>query len=53
MPKSFRLSLTAAVLLALAGCASPPPPEPFESYPKAPAKKCVDAKTQLETGRRC
>ena len=52
MPKSFRLALSAAVLLALAGCASPPPPAPLD-YPAAPPRKCIDAKTQLETGRRC
>ena len=51
MRTSPRLVLLTALVVALAGCATPPPPEP--AYPAAPPKKCVDAKTQLETGRRC
>lgn len=43
----------AAVLAALsvAGCASAPPPQAVAS-PDPPPRKPLDAKTQLETGRR-
>ncbi|MBX9741807.1 MAG: YgdI/YgdR family lipoprotein [Beijerinckiaceae bacterium] len=37
--------------LSLAGCASPPPQQAV-LYPDAPPRKPLDAKTQLETGRR-
>jgi hypothetical protein len=42
----------AATFLALsvAGCATTPPP--VVAYPDAPPKKQLDAKTQLETGRK-
>jgi hypothetical protein len=39
------------VALSLAGCASPPPPQAVV-YPDAPPRKPLDAKTQLESGRR-
>ena len=45
----LRLSLAAALTLAIAACATTPPPPP--DYPP-PAKRPLDAKTQLETGHR-
>ncbi|NNM72361.1 hypothetical protein [Enterovirga aerilata] len=45
----LRLSVAAALTLAIAACASNPPPAP--DYPP-PGKPQLDAKTQLETGRR-
>ena len=45
----LRLSLAAALALTIAACATTPPPAP--DYPP-PGKRPLDAKTQLETGRR-
>ena len=50
MPSFTRLSVAAALALALAACATTPPPPPAD-YPP-PNKRQLDAKTQLETGRR-
>ena len=44
-----RLSLAAALALTMAACATTPPPPP--DFPP-PGKRQLDAKTQLETGRR-
>ena len=44
----LRLSLAAALALTIAACATTPPPP---DYPP-PGKRPLDAKTQLETGRR-
>lgn len=49
MKNLIRLSLAATIALAAAACASNPPPPP--DYPP-PGKRPLDAKTQLETGRR-
>jgi hypothetical protein len=49
MSPVLRLSLATAFVLAVAACASAPPPPP--DYPP-PGKRQLDAKTQLETGRR-
>jgi predicted small lipoprotein YifL len=46
----LRLSVAAALTLTIAACASAPPPPP-EDY-AAPSRRQLDAKTQLETGRR-
>ena len=46
----LRLSVAAALTITIAACASAPPPPP-EDY-AAPAGRQLDAKTQLETGRR-
>ena len=46
----LRLSVAAALTLAIAACATTPPPE--ADYPPPPGKRQLDAKTQLETGRR-
>lgn len=46
---SMKLSLAAVIALAVAACATTPPPPP--DYPP-PGKRQLDAKTQLETGRR-
>jgi hypothetical protein len=47
---TFARSLDALGLaMSLAACATTPPPP--EMTP--PPKKCLDAKTQLETGRKC
>ncbi|MDB5559979.1 MAG: hypothetical protein JWQ36_2913 [Enterovirga sp.] len=45
----LRLSIAAALTLTIAACASAPPPPP--DYPP-PGQRALDAKTQLETGRR-
>ena len=45
----LRLSIAAALALSIAACATQPPPPP--DYPP-PGKRQLDAKTQLETGRR-
>lgn len=42
--------LAAALALAMAACATTPPPPPSD-YPP-PGARPLDAKTQLETGRR-
>jgi hypothetical protein len=49
MTKLLRTLIPLGMLLAIAGCAAPPPPEP--DYPPPP-KKQLDAKSQLETGRK-
>lgn len=46
----LRLSLATILALSIAACASAPPPPPPD-YP-APGARRLDAKTQLETGRR-
>ncbi len=46
----LRLSVAAALTLTLAACASAPPPPEADYAP--PGKRQLDAKTQLETGRR-
>jgi predicted small lipoprotein YifL len=46
----LRLSLAAALTLTIAACASAPPPPEADYAP--PGKRQLDAKTQLETGRR-
>ena len=46
----LRLSIAAGLTLMIAACASAPPP-PSDDY-AAPARRQLDAKTQLETGRR-
>lgn len=45
----IRLSIAAALAFSIAACATTPPPE-AEFAP--PSKRQLDAKTQLETGRR-
>lgn len=45
----LRLSLATALVLTIAACASAPPPPP-DYAPPGPRR--LDAKTQLETGRR-
>lgn len=47
----LRLSVAAALTLAVAACASNPPPPPEADF-APPGKRQLDAKTQLETGRR-
>ena len=49
MPPFLRLSLATALTLLIAACATQPPPPP--DYPP-PGGRRLDAKTQLETGRR-
>lgn len=49
MSPIIRLSAAAALVLAVAACATAPPPPP--DYPP-PGQRQLDAKTQLETGRR-
>lgn len=45
----IRLVLLAGIALSVAACATTPPPPP--DYPP-PAARPLDAKTQLESGRR-
>jgi hypothetical protein len=52
MTKIFRPALALVLALGLTACATTPPPPPPVDYP-APPKKCVDVKTDLETGRKC
>lgn len=50
-----KLSLPLAAFIAalsLAGCASNPEPPPPANVDLTPTKRPLDAKTQLETGRR-
>ena len=49
MSSCLRLSILTALVLAVAACATTPPPPP--DYPP-PGPRRLDAKTQLETGRR-
>jgi hypothetical protein len=46
----LRLTVAAALTLTVAACASAPPPPEADYAP--PGKRQLDAKTQLETGRR-
>lgn len=46
---AIRLTFAALIALSIAACATTPPPVP-EYAP--PGKRQLDAKTQLETGRR-
>ncbi|MGD0564069.1 MAG: hypothetical protein ABSA66_13350 [Roseiarcus sp.] len=48
MSNVFRSLIALSLALSLAACAAAPPPPP-EIAP--PAKKPLDAKTQLETGK--
>lgn len=48
MQPMIRLSIAAALALSIAACATQPPPP--DAPP--PGKRQLDAKTQLETGRR-
>ena len=50
MSTFVRSLIALGLALSLAACAANPPPPP-EMTP--PPKKCLDAKTQLETGRKC
>lgn len=50
MSASVRSLIALGLVLSLAACTANPPPPP-EMTP--PPKKCLDAKTQLETGRKC
>jgi hypothetical protein len=49
MSKILGAVITLALALSLAACAPPPPPPQVQIAP--PAKRPLDAKTQLETGR--
>ena len=51
MTRLLRTLIPVGMILAIAGCSAPPPP-PEASYPPPPPKKQLDAKTQLETGRK-
>ncbi len=46
---AIRLTFAALVALSIAACATTPPPPPDYA---PPGKRPLDAKTQLETGRR-
>lgn len=49
MSTLIRSFIALGLALSLAACAaSPPPPEMTP-----PPKKCIDAKSQLETGKKC
>lgn len=48
MTRLIRVVIAGAFAASLAACAAQP-----RADLTAPAKKCVDAKTQLETGRNC
>lgn len=48
----LRLSLATALALTIAACASAPPPPPPAADYAPPGPRRLDAKTQLETGRR-
>jgi hypothetical protein len=49
MIRTVRSLALVALALSLAACAPPPPPPSADIV--APAKKPLDAKTQLETGK--
>jgi hypothetical protein len=49
MSRTFRALVIAALAISLGACAPPPPPPSADIAP--PAKKKLDAKTQLETGK--
>lgn len=46
----IRLSIAAALAFSIAACATTPPPPEAQFAP--PGKRQLDAKTQLEIGRR-
>lgn len=50
MKKLLKVLIPLSIVVSIAGCAAPPPPAP--DYPPPPPKKQLDAKTQLETGRK-
>jgi len=54
MQRFIRPLIVVALAASLGACASKPEPQPAPSQYdlKAPPKKPLDAKTQLETGRR-
>jgi hypothetical protein len=45
----IKLTFAALIALSIAACATTPPPAPDYA---PPGKRALDAKTQLETGRR-
>jgi hypothetical protein len=49
MTRIVRSAAFVALVLSLAACAASPPPQVADITP--PAKKPLDAKTQLETGK--
>jgi hypothetical protein len=49
MTRTLRSLVLVGLAFSLAACAPPPPPPSAEIV--APAKKKLDAKTQLETGK--
>ena len=48
---AIRLTLAALIALSITACATTPPPS-TEYLAPLPGKRPLDAKTQLETGRR-
>jgi hypothetical protein len=50
MSTLIRSFIALGLALSLTACAAAPPPPPEMS---PPPKKCIDAKSQLETGRKC
>jgi hypothetical protein len=51
MIPAIRLTFAALIALSIAACATTPPPS-AEYLGPPPGKRPLDAKTQLETGRR-
>jgi hypothetical protein len=52
MMPAIRLTCAALIVLSIAACATTPPPPTAEYLGPPPGKRPLDAKTQLETGRR-
>jgi hypothetical protein len=52
MMPAIRLTCAALIALSIAACATTPPPPTAEYLGPPPGKRPLDAKTQLETGRR-